>query len=66
MIRLGQRVRFDALEACKSHADTIMPNAVGVIAYINERHKWFSVRYGNNQRTSFNFSDIGRNVHICK
>ena len=66
MIRVGQRVRFDALESCKFSTDRIVANTVGVVDYINERHKWFSVKYGENQRTSFDFSEIGQNVHICK
>lgn len=66
MIHLGQRVRFDALAACKSQADSIVANTVGVVVYINEAHKWFSVKHGENQRISFKFCEIGQNVHICK
>ena len=66
MIELGQRVRFDALEACKNGTDRIVANTVGVIVYINEQHKWFSVKHSGNQRISFKFCEIGQNVHICK
>lgn len=66
MIHVGQRVRFDALAACKSQADSIVANTVGVVVYINERHKWFSVEYGNPKaRTSFKFCDIGSVVKVC-
>ena len=66
MIQVGQRVRFDALEACTTSGDRITWNTVGVVAYVNERHNWFSVQYGGNQRISFMFSEIGHNVHLCK
>ena len=66
MIQVGPRVRFDALEACKTRTDCIEANTVGVVVYINERHKWFSVEHSENQRISFKFCEIGQNVHICK
>ena len=66
MIRLGQKVRFDSLESCKNQADKIVADTVGVVVYINEQNGWFSVKYSENQRTSFKFCEIGQNVHICK
>lgn len=66
MIQVGQRVRFDALAACRNGCDAITADTVGVVAYVNERHKWFSVKHSENQRISFKFSEVGQNVHICK
>jgi hypothetical protein len=66
MVQVGQKVRFDALYGCKQSIDKVTAYTVGTVVYINERHKWFSVKYGENQRTSFKFTEIGQNVHICK
>ena len=66
MIQVGQKVRFDAFQHIKSSIDRIKEITVGTVVYINERHKWFSVQYGENQRISFKFCDIGQNVTICK
>lgn len=66
MVRVGQKVRFDALEPCRSSVERVIADTVGTVVYINDRHKWFSVQHGNNQRTSFKFSEIGQNVHLCK
>lgn len=66
MIQVGQKVRFDAMANCKSSVEKMDTFTVGTVAYVNERHKWFSVKYGENQRTSFKFTEIGQNVTICK
>lgn len=66
MIQVGQRVRFNPFSSIKDPVERIRANVVGTVVWINEPHKWFSVRYGNNQRTSFKFCEIGQNVHICK
>ena len=63
-VSLGQRVRFDALAFCKSSIERISADTVGTVVYVNERHKWFSVQYGENQRTSFKISEIGQAVKI--
>lgn len=65
-VNVGQMVRFDAMAAIKSSIEKIKADTVGTVVWINERHKWFSVQYGNNQRISFKFSEIGQNVHLCK
>lgn len=65
-VSVGQRVRFDALAACKCSIEKVKADTVGTVVYINVRHKWFSVQYGDNQRTSFKFYEIGKNVHLCK
>ena len=64
MIRVGQKVRFDAFYAMKQSIEMVTAYTVGTVVYINERHKWFSVQYGENQRTSFKFSEIGQVVKI--
>ena len=66
MIQVGQKVRFDAFLHIKCGTEKIREYTVGTVAYVNERHNWFSVQYGENQRTSFNFSEIGQIVTICK
>ena len=65
-VNVGQRVRFDALAACKNSIEKVKADTLGTVDYINERHNWFSVHYGENQRTSFKFSEIGQNVYLCK
>lgn len=66
MIQVGQNVRFDAFQHLKSSVEKIKQETVGTVVYVNERHKWFSVQYGENQRTFFKFFEIGEIVHICK
>lgn len=65
-VNVGQMVRFDALAACKNSIEKVESDTIGVVVWINAPHKWFSVQYGENQRISFQFSEIGQNVHICK
>ena len=65
-VNVGQKVRFDALAACKSSIEKVKADTIGTVVYINKRHKWFSVQYGENQRISFKFFEIGQNVHLCK
>ena len=66
MIQVGQKVRFDAFLHIKCGTEKIREYTVGTVVYVNDRHNWFSVQYGGNQRTSFNFSEIGQIVTICK
>lgn len=66
MIQVGQKVRFDALLGIKQSIEKITADTIGTVVYINEPHNWFSVAYGENQRTSFKFTEIGKNVYICK
>lgn len=66
MVQVGQKVRFDALGGVKQSIERIIAPTVGTVVYVNERHNWFSVLYGENQRTSFKFTEIGENVRICK
>ena len=66
MIQVGQRVRFNPFSSIKDPVERIRASTKGTVVWINEPHKWFSVLYGNNQRTSFKFCDIGDSVYICK
>ena len=66
MIQVGQKVRFNPFTANRDSVQKIEIRTTGTVVWINERHQWFSVQYGENQRTSFKFSEIGQNVHLCK
>ena len=66
MVKLGQRVRFDPFAPiCGMGVEEIREMVYGKIVYINEPHKWFSVKYGDHLLTSFHFFDIGKEVTIC-
>ena len=65
-VNVGQTVRFDAMAAIKNSIEKIKADTYGTVVFINKRHKWFSVQYGDNQRISFKFSEIGQNVYLCK
>lgn len=61
MITVGQKVQ------CKPYAGTrilgmgiVDEIAVGVVVYVNEDHRWFTVEYDTEHhfRVSFNFNDI--------
>lgn len=68
MVVVGQEVRFDPMLYIKGYGIQDIRNeyVTGTIVMVNYDHKWFSVEYGNpKQRTSFNFSDIGKTVTIC-
>lgn len=70
MVKIGQKVRFNPLE------DVQLSGLVdrreikeGIVKYINSKHRWFSVEYDGGaglQRISFDYTDLGRKVHICK
>lgn len=66
MIQVGQKVRFDAFAAIKQPVERLTAYKVGTVVWINHRHGWFSVQYGEGQRISFKFWEIGKNVTICK
>ena len=67
MIKVGQKVKFDAFGAMSSQG-CIRAHLYtkGTVVYVNAKHKWFSVEHGNpKMRTSFKFCDIGKAVRIC-
>ena len=63
MIQVGQKVRFDPLAAIRSQKET-SEYITGTVVFVNEPHKWFSVQYGESERASFKFYEIGQKVHI--
>ena len=67
MIRVGQKVKFDPFKYLTGYGclDIKGETVVGTVAEVNEEHGWFSVEYGDKQRTSFMFQDIGNEVTIC-
>lgn len=70
MITIDEKVQFDPFEAMTGFAseDNKGNMAVGTIVYVNYVNKWFSVEYecgGTKQRTSFKFSQIGKEVTVC-
>ena len=70
MIKLGQEVRFDPFKDITGFASEDNRGKVikGTVVMVNEPHQWFSVEYdcgGVKQRTSFKFSQIGKDVMIC-
>ena len=68
MIQVGQKVRFDPLKYATGFGAYEVRGVyvTGTVVMVNAPHRWFLVQYGENQRTSFKFSEIGQNVHICK
>ena len=67
MIQLGQKVKFDPFEEQTGFASSDCKGnyVTGTVVYVNERHKWFSVEFGDPKaRTSFKFCDIGEEVKI--
>jgi hypothetical protein len=67
MIIVGDTVQFDPFTFITGFASgDCKGNLVeGTVVMVNYEHKWFSVEYGNKQRTSFKFCDIGEAVKIC-
>lgn len=66
MIEIGTRVSFDAFGSM-SNQSIIREHfyTTGTVVYVNEKHKWFSVEYGNPKtRDSFNFCEIGKAVKV--
>lgn len=71
MIHVGDTVLFDPFAEITGFASEDHKGGLfaGTVVMVNHEHKWFSVEYpinGVNQRTSFKFSQIGKNVHLLK
>lgn len=69
-VQVGQRVRFDPFMDVSGFASTDNRGRkqTGTVVMVNVPHKWFSVEYscwGTKQRTSFKFSQFGRDVLLC-
>ena len=68
-MEVGQKVRFDPFLDIKGFASELNRGnkVTGTVVYVNHPHKWFSVEFGERkQRISFNYSDIGESVDLCK
>ena len=66
-MKIGQKVEFDPflLDMGMGMEDLRGELTTGTVVYINEKHKWFSVEYGDPKaRTSFNFADIDKVVTV--
>ena len=67
MIQNGQKVQFDPLKFITGFEtnDNKGKLTIGTVVFVNDWGKWFSVEYGEpKQRTSFKFSQIGKDVRI--
>ena len=68
-ITVGQKVSLDPFRDMTGFASDMNRGrrVRGVVVYVNEPHKWFSVEYGKRkQRISFNFCDLGHGVQVVK
>ncbi len=64
-MRIGQKVRFDPFADAKcADVGAIRGTVTGTIVAIYPNHHWFSVAWGNKQRTSFHISDVGSVVTL--
>lgn len=71
MILVGDTVLFDPFDEITGFAseDNRGNHVMGTVVMVNHENKWFSVEYSINgvkQRTSFKFSQLGKDVHIVK
>ena len=69
MINIGQKVKFNPVKGMQSANDIrTAESTIGTVKYVNAKHRWFSVEYGDDVklRISFNFNDIGSSVKLCK
>ena len=70
MIIAGDTVQFAPFKEITGFAseDNRGKIVTGTVVEVNYANKWFSVEYscgGEKQRTSFHFSQIGKDVLIC-
>lgn len=68
MIKVGQKVKFNPFKGLHSVGDiSSTENTEGVVKFVHERNRWFSVEYGDDVklRISYNFNDIGKDVRLC-
>lgn len=64
-VAIGSRVRFDSMADLKQSEEKTKNIVTGTVVYINRKHRWFSVEYGEPKlRVSFLLSDIGKKVRI--
>ena len=59
-VEIGMTATFDPfLDVCGYAVAECRHMTRGTVVYVNDAHHWFSVVYGQGQRTSFNFDEIG-------
>ena len=70
MVVIDDKVQFDPLKEIQISGLTIDKGKMvtGTVVFINYAHKRFAVEYesgGVKQRTSFKFSQVGKDVLVC-
>ena len=70
MVVIDDKVIFDPFKQITGFAseDSKGKLVLGTVVMVNYEHKWFAVEYecgGEKQRTSFKFSQIGKDVLVC-
>ena len=73
MIDIGQKMRFVPYWNKSEHDDEATKREktiTGKVVYINRDHRTFTVEYsargGNKQKETFQFSQIGEDIHIVR
>lgn len=66
MIEVGQKVKYDPFEAMSYlGVGEIRKPVVGTVIYVNHKRGWFTAE-NDGIRTTFRFTDIGKDVRIVK
>lgn len=68
MVVIDDKVQFDPFKEITGFASEYNRGKLvtGTVVMVNYEHKWFSVEYGcPTMRTSFKFSQIGKDVFVC-
>lgn len=62
----GQMVEFDPFDSMEcAGVMSVHCTVTGTVKKVYEAHRWFSVEFGNRQRISFHFCDVGKTVSVC-
>lgn len=69
IVAIGMKAQFDPFKEITGFAseDNRGKTVTGTVVIVNHVNKWFSVEYecgGMKQRTSFKFSQIGKDVMV--
>lgn len=66
MIEVGQKVRYDPFkDMTYMGVGEIRKTVTGVVTYVNHKRGWFVVEH-EGIKTTFRFTDIGKDVRIVK
>ncbi len=65
-VRVGMRAVFDPFLDLNGNGVDVARGKmeVGTVDFVNHKHRWFQVVYGEGQRISFLFSDIGKDKKV--